>query len=230
MEGNKTNVDGGSTAFTRRKLRVRTQAFLGALVVAGIGLSACGGGSATPEVANVTTSSSAGVEMTATTVPKNNAAKLLVEWADCMRSHDDPNQPDPILTAPKLIDINWNGTAISGGPWGTEKGGHGNSGPGQFCRTYLQAAVNSLQGSRRLVRPSSAELLKYSACMRENGFPDFPDPSGNGGLQLNVGSAMSLSNPVFERADKRCAQKTGVQPFGTGNPPPGTIELNGENP
>jgi hypothetical protein len=63
--------------------------------------------------------------------------------------------------------------------------------------------------------------------MRANGFPDFPDPSDNGSLSLNVGSAMSPSNPVFQKTSKLCAQKTGVRGFGTGAPPPGTIELNG---
>jgi hypothetical protein len=57
--------------------------------------------------------------------------------------------------------------------------------------------------------------------------PDFPDPSGNGSLSLNVGSAMSPSNPVFQSSSKFCAQKTGVHAFGGGTPPPGTIELNG---
>jgi hypothetical protein len=218
-----------------------------------IGLAACGG-SSSPSIANLGTSSGTGGGSTATTVPpgsngggstattvaksgrggsttttvpKNNAAALLIEWASCMRSHGDSNQADPVVTTNKLIDINWNGAAIPGGPWGTEQGGHGNSGPGQFCRTYLQAAVNALRGSRPPERPSSAELLRYSECMRANGFPDFPDPSGNGGLQLNVGGAMSPSNPVFQRADKLCVQATGVHAFGTGGPHPGGIELNG---
>lgn len=110
---------------------------------------------------------------------------------------------------------------------GGREGGHGNSGPGQYCRTYLQDAVTALQGGRAPQRPGSAELLKYSECMRTKGFPDFPDPSGNGGLQLNVGSAMNPSNPAFRRASKLCARKTGAQAFGSGTPPPGTIELNG---
>ena len=144
-----------------------------------------------------------------------------------MRSHGDSNQGDPVVTSNELIDINWNGTATPGGPWGTEKGGHGNTGPGQYCRTYLQDAVAALQGGRARQHPSSAQLVKYSDCMRANGFPDFPDPSRNGSLSLNVGSATSPSNPVFQKSSKVCAQKTGLHAFGSGPPPPGTIELNG---
>ena len=146
-----------------------------------------------------------------------------------MRRHGDTNQADPVITADKLIDIDWN-PATPGGPWGTDKGGHGNSGPGQFCRAYLQDATTALQGGRAQQPPSAADFLKYSACMRANGFPNFPDPSGNGSLSLQVGSAMSPSNPVFRAASKRCAQQTGVRALGGGTPPPGTVELDGGPP
>jgi len=190
------------------------------------GLSACGGSSASPGIASAGSSSTTTPHQTGSSSSAGNANQLLVEWASCMRSHGDPNQADPVVTANKWIDIDWN-PATNGGIWGTEKGGYGNAGPGQYCRSYLRHAVAALQGSRTQQHPSSAELLKYSECMRANGFPAFPDPSSNGGLSLNVGSAMSPSNPVFQRASKLCAQRTGVHAFGSGTPPPGTIELNG---
>jgi hypothetical protein len=161
----------------------------------------------------------------ATTLPTSNAGQLLVEWASCMRSHGDPSQADPTIDVHKVIH-SWN-AAIPGGYNGTNKGGQGNNGPGQYCRTELQDAVTALQGGQARQHPSSAELLKYSECMRANGFPDFPDPSANGGLSLSVGSAMSPSNPVFQSASKLCAQRTGVHALGSGTPPPGTVELNG---
>jgi hypothetical protein len=146
-----------------------------------------------------------------------------------MRSRGDPNQADPVVTANKLIDINWN-PAIPGGYNGRNKGGQGNTGPGQYCRTYLQDAVTVLQGGTAQQQPSSAALLMYSECMRANGFPDFPDPAANGSLSLDVGSAMSPSNPVFRKASKLCDEKTGTHAFGGGTPPPGTIELDGNGP
>ena len=232
--GIEEHVNGGGrkASVAQRKPGVRTRAsvaLVGGLVAAGIALSSCGGGTVAPGVANVTTSTSVAAGKTPITVA-NNATQLFVEWADCMRSHGDPNQADPVITAAMQIDINWS-ASIQGGPWGTQKGGQGNSGPGQFCRKYLQGAVDALQGNRAPQHPSSAALLKYSECMRANGFPDFPDPSANGGLQLNVGSAMSPSNPAFNRADTLCAQRSGVHPFGSGHgAAPGTIELNGEGP
>jgi hypothetical protein len=148
-----------------------------------------------------------------------------------MRKHGDPGQVDPTITANKLIDITWN-PAIPGGFYGTYKGGQGNSGPGQYCRSYLNAAQAALGGGQQSHQPSEAKLLKYSECMRANGISNFPDPGANGSLSFNVGAGGDLnpSNPVFQRASKLCSKRTGVKGPGSGPPPPGTIELNGSGP
>ena len=198
------------------------------VAAAAIGLAACGGASS-PSVANVGTGSSNGSRSTATTLPTSNPNQLLIEWAACMRSHGDPNQADPTITASKAIDITWN-AAIDGGVYGTNKGGHGNSGPGQYCRTYLDTAQIELQGGQRRKLPSQAELVKFSECMRTNGLPDFPDPTSNGSLSFDVGDPnLNPNSPTFQHASKVCAQKTGVQGFG-GGPQRGMIELNGAGP
>ena len=112
---------------------------------------------------------------TATTPPKGNPTLLLDEWADCMRSHGDPNQADPTVDANKDIDVNWN-PAITGGIYGTNKGGQGNSGPGQYCRAYLTAAQTALGGNRQPTGADQATLEKFSECMRANGFRTSPIP------------------------------------------------------
>ena len=93
-----------------------------------------------------------------------------------MRSHGDPNQADPTIDANKVIHLTWN-HAIPGGIYGTNKGGQGNAGPGQYCRTYIDTAETALQGGQHQQQPSQAQLVKFSQCMRANGVPDFPDPS-----------------------------------------------------
>jgi hypothetical protein len=218
----------------------------GRLVVAGaaaavvIGLASCTGGTHSPHVANLGTSRAGGGNSTtnsrggtsATTRPSSNPTVLLDEWATCMRSHGDPNQADPTITADKVIDITWD-PSIPGGIDGTNKGGQGNSGPGQYCRSYLDAAQSALRGGQTQEQPSQAQLLKFSECMRANGVPDFPDPSAGGGLSisLNAGGDLNPNSPVFKNASKLCAQKTGVQGFAhAGQPQPGMIELNGAAP
>ena len=142
-----------------------------------------------------------------------------------MRKHGDPNQADPTITANKLISIPWN-AAVPGGYNGTNKGGQGNSGPGQYCRTYLAEAQTALRGGRPLIRPATAALVRFAACMRANGVPDFPDPSANGSLIL-PGSPGTANTPAFQSAAGVCTKQTGVSLPGRNGPPPGTITLSG---
>ena len=202
------------------------------VAAAAIGLAACGG-SSSPHVASLPTTTTLGTSgatsgsgSSTTTPTAGNPTQLLNEWAACMRSHGDPNQADPTITANKVIDIIWD-PATPGGYSGTNKGGQGNSGPGQYCRAYLTAAQTALQGGRPRKLPSQAEQVKYSECMRANGIPDFPDPTGNGQV-LNMGGDLIPSNPTFQHASKVCAQKTGVPTFGSGATQSGMIELNGD--
>jgi hypothetical protein len=61
--------------------------------------------------------------------------------------------------------------------------------------------------------PSAAEKaeaykngLKYAKCMRDNGVKDFPDPSKDGGIQLQAGKDGGLDpeSPVFKKAQQAC--------------------------
>ncbi|MGH2851536.1 MAG: hypothetical protein ACRDLP_13065 [Solirubrobacteraceae bacterium] len=154
---------------------------------------------------------------------KHGAGELLVEWASCMRRHGDPDQADPNITSGNVIDIPWN-PAIPGGYNGTNKGGQGNSGPGQYCRTYLNSAQTALQGGRQPKAPDAAALVRLAECMRANGVPDFPDPGPNGNLVLQGGPEV-MNDPIFQRAASVCAKKTGVDLPGRSGPTPGTITL-----
>jgi hypothetical protein len=206
-----------------------------------VGLTACGGGSHGPHVASLPTATGArtslgtdtpgGGRSSARTTPQANPTRLLDEWTACMRSHGDPGQADPTIDADKMIHIAWN-SAIAGGYDGTNKGGQGNLGPGQYCRSYLTEAQAELQGGQTTKQPTQAQLLAFSECMRANGIHDFPDPKGNGQLSINLGAGgdLNLTNPLFQNASKACAHKTGVQGFTGGATQPGTIELNGSGP
>ncbi|HEY8028522.1 MAG TPA: hypothetical protein VIE38_03325 [Gaiellaceae bacterium] len=57
--------------------------------------------------------------------------------------------------------------------------------------------------------PSQAQLqqslLKFAACMRTNGEPNFPDPS-SGGFLFRTGSGVDPSSPGFTTAHAKCAK------------------------
>jgi hypothetical protein len=147
-----------------------------------------------------------------------------------MRRHGDPNQADPTVDANKVIHVAWN-PAIPGGIDGTNKGGQGNSGPGQYCRSYLNDAQTALTGGGQSQRVDPATLLKFSECMQANGIPDFPDPTGDTlSISMNGKGDLNPTSPIFQKASKLCAHKTGVPAIGSGSTQPGMIELGNGGP
>ncbi len=48
--------------------------------------------------------------------------------------------------------------------------------------------------------------VKFAACMRSHGVPNFPDPSGGGGIQIPVGSGINPGSPSFQSAQKSCSK------------------------
>jgi hypothetical protein len=202
--------------------RYRRSGGLAAIAAAAaIGLAACGG-SSSPHVASLGNGSGNSAGGTTTTLPKGNPTQLLDEWASCMRSHGDPTQVDPTIDANKVIHITFPAAASGNGPVGL---GEGSNDP---CDAYLTAASTALRGGKPLQRPDPAKLEKFSQCMRANGIPDFPDPSGGGlSIQAHPGSDLNPNNPTFQNASKLCAKKTGVPGLGGGPPPAGAIEATG---
>lgn len=62
---------------------------------------------------------------------------------------------------------------------------------------------------------NSSRLIKYAQCMRADGVPNFPDPTG-GRLLLRAGPGTGLnpSSPAFQAAAQKCKS---LQPSGIGS-------------
>jgi hypothetical protein len=62
---------------------------------------------------------------------------------------------------------------------------------------------------------SSANTQTFSACMRANGVPKFPDANGNGGIAIDASSGINPDSAQFKAAEKACqklAPKGGKAP------------------
>lgn len=59
--------------------------------------------------------------------------------------------------------------------------------------------------------------IRYAACIRANGVPNFPDPSGGG---VQIPNDVNPSSPAFQTAQRACKS---LMPGGSG-PPPATGE------
>ncbi len=116
---------------------------------------------------------------------------VLLKFARCMRQNGVPWFPDPDtsgltrITPPKGFDPKKMETAQ------------------QACRQFQP----EMDGDRRL-DPEKLETMRQMAkCMRENGVPDFPDPSADGGIRLDAGKlGAGPGDPTFDKAEQKCSK------------------------
>lgn len=214
---------------TAPSTRLRGLAVL--FAVAGIALAACSGTPNSPTVANLgnnsgsnasTSPTSNGTGGTGSTVsPKGNPTGLVDEWAACERNHGDPNQADPTIDAYGVINIT---IPQSGVPAGNPHNATGT------CSQYLVAAQKALRAANPVQEPqgpSTAQLLQYVGCMRANGVPAYPYPSGPGDSETNFqGTGVDPNSPSVENVSDLCGKKLDLPTWwiaGTG--PPGDITV-----
>ena len=57
------------------------------------------------------------------------------------------------------------------------------------------------------------QLDAYSACMRRNGVPNFPDPNSQGNLLISANLRIDSNSPQFKRAENACRK---LSPTGGG--------------
>ncbi len=196
--------------------RVRCLFFAAAL--AGLSLLASGcGGSKSPSVANLgTTSSSAAGSANATGGTASSGSpssqtqlqKDLLKYAQCMRANGVPSFPDP---------------SASGGF--TLSGGKNPSSPAfkaaqAKCQRLIPGGGPPAFGST--THPSAqalAQMVKVAQCMRRHGISGFPDPTtsipsgphaGGGviadrdGVILVLPSSLDMQSPLFLKAAAAC--------------------------
>ncbi|GLZ62138.1 hypothetical protein AB0B74_14780 [Micromonospora parva] len=69
------------------------------------------------------------------------------------------------------------------------------------CRQHLPNG-----GEKLKLDPEQVERLrKLAVCMRENGVPEFPDPSADGGIQLRL-DQVNIKDPKVKAAMEKCRQ------------------------
>ena len=129
-----------------------------------------------------------------------NVTPLLNEWAACERSHGDPDQTDPTVSAGGVIYIRSRKNAQPAGDLHERTG---------TCSQYVAEAANELRAANPVAPPpDQAELLKYVACMRANGVPNYPYPDGD---QTNFnGTGVDPNSPAVVRVNDLCGKKIGA--------------------
>ena len=72
----------------------------------------------------------------------------------------------------------------------------------QACKNDLPSLAPHTSAEKAT---ANAAALKYSTCMRSNGVPNFPDPNGQGLIQINNATGtLEPSSPQFQKAEAAC--------------------------
>ena len=125
-------------------------------------------------------------------------ARQAVKFAECMRSNGVGDFPDPGASGKLTIDGIANGSSLDVSTPAFKQAM-------SACKDLEPAGFT---GSKR--SPQQQQVaLEFAKCMRENGVPDFPDPTPNGPLidTSRIPSAAgrgARSIPGFQAAAGRC--------------------------
>jgi hypothetical protein len=118
-----------------------------------------------------------------------------VKFSVCMRSHGVTEFPDPTIGS--------NGLPSFGPTLNVTGGAPVYNAAQQACKKDLPS--RELHTSAAEKATANAAALKYSTCMRSNDVPDFPDPNGQGVIQINNATGvLEQSSPAFHKAEAAC--------------------------
>jgi hypothetical protein len=190
-------------------------------------LAACGGSADAPQVASLgkTTGAGSGTTTTTTSQPNGNATRLVDEWAACERSHGDIHQADPVIDSHGVINITLPAPGQGGAPVGDPHDATGE------CSNYLVAAQTALRAADPVQDPggvtNTAVIIKFASCMRANGVPNYPYPSGPNDSETNFqGTGVDPNSPAVVKVNDLCGKKLGLPLWWiNGWGPPGDITV-----
>lgn len=147
-----------------------------------VALTAC---SSSNSSGNATGTSTSGV---------STAYTKALAYAQCMRAHGVPSYPDPnskgqfyIANGASDPTANVSTTVLNAAA--------------QACHKLLPATMVKPPNGQGSTSDQTAQL-RWAACMRSHGEPNFPDPGSNGSFTLPPG--MNAESPQFQAALNAC--------------------------
>ena len=164
----------------------------------------CGGSSPNAGVAHLgststaTTTASGSGESSASGsgAPGTQALK----FSACMRSHGEPNFPDPeISSSGGGTSVRLRVTPSSG----IDPGSPTFKAAQQACRAFEPGESRGSSSGPRLNAQEQAQVLKLAACIRMHGEPRLPDPSFAGG-GVHLPPTVNTQAPKFKAAMQAC--------------------------
>lgn len=172
----------------------RGPALVGSLVVASLLMAACSGGPSGGGVASAGSTTSV-----AHAASKGSTRASGLAYAQCIRSHGISNFPDPNSQGQISLRPS-EGINISSPQYEAAQ---------EACKSLQPGAGTPAQQAQH-----TAAALKYSQCMRAHGVPNFPDPNGQGGFEIQPGAGIDPNSPQYQSANRTCAHFMSGTPGG----------------
>jgi hypothetical protein len=202
-------ADGGLAEVLTRPHRSVTAA-ISLLVLFGAGmLAAACGGSTTPGVAGLGSSTSStvpgGLKGNSGAPPTAQQLAAMTKFAECVRAHGETKFPDPPYSNGELNSL------------GFRKGSPQMDKATSEC--HADALAAGVVESQQEIQQHLQQLLEIAKCMQAHGVSNFPDPTATGGFTL---SPSVVNAPGYAAAAKVCGGPPGFSaaPGGAGPPHP----------
>jgi hypothetical protein len=200
-----------------RRVSLATAMTVALLLLASLGLAACGGSSSSSTTSNAAATSSTG----ATGATARGAGRFQA-LRECLQKNG--------ITLPKRTPGQRPRGGTGGG--GFLGGGAGGAGgpqlPKGVSRAQYEAAIKKCGGGAfagaggRVSSPAAKQALaKFATCMRQNGV-NVPEPNTSGGGPIFNSKGLDTSSPQFKAAEAKCqSDLQGAFQRGRGGRPPG---------
>jgi hypothetical protein len=121
-----------------------------------------------------------------------------LKFTGCMRSHGLSDFPDPTVGSNGRPSFSLNASPSS----------DLNPSSPQFQTAHraCEKDLPNLGGQTPADKAAAnTKALKYVQCMRADGEPDYPDPNGQGVIQItNPTGILAPDSPQFQRAEQAC--------------------------
>jgi hypothetical protein len=197
-------------------MRVRTALVLGLLLVLGPAVTGCGkpgGGDGVASAGGTPTASASSGTGNSKPDPVKDQENFL-KFAQCMREHG-VDMPDPQMDGGGISMMI---------PEGTDKAKV--DAANEQCKQFLPNGGEPMKADPEM----QEKMRKFSQCMRDNGVPEFPDPSEDGGIRIEGGGpgggGIDPNGEAFKKAEAACKD---FQPKRPGSDDEGKTNTKTEN-
>ena len=170
-------------------MTIITRAGHGLAAGAALALLAAGCGSSSPH--------------SGTTAPKpRGLAAAAFAYSECMRNHGFTNFPDP------KVSTSADGTSVAIAAVGPNAGTPVQKQAAKSCRGLLPTPGNTTSPAQQEAR--ARDLLAFARCLRDHGVANFPDPTSQGQLDMQMidAAGVDLHAPAVLPAARDCVGLT----------------------